>query len=99
MFILNSLSKLNGPRKRAIIRGNDMQTISYETGRDYGAPQVLEITFPAVATDDFQLVAVKFVDAARRISGIVEVFDIDVTLAKIGRAVLAEYDAGRYQAA
>jgi hypothetical protein len=74
-----------------------MQTIAYETGRDYGAPQILEITFPIVATEDFQLVAVKFVDAARRISGIVEVFDIDVTPAKIGRAVLAEYDAGRYR--
>jgi|688.fasta_scaffold96788_4 hypothetical protein len=73
------------------------ETITYETGRDYGAPQILEITFPAVTTDDFQLVAVKFDDAARRISGVVEIFDIDVTPAKIGRAVLAEYDAGRYR--
>lgn len=79
-----------------------MKTIRYETGRDYGAPQVLEITAPDAPTDDLadiELVFVTFVDRARHISGTVEVFTFDlVSEQKLGRAVLAEYDAGRYQA-
>jgi hypothetical protein len=79
-----------------------MQTISYETGRDYGAPQVLEITFPAITCDLFDAafvdVHVQFVDAARGISGAVKVFGNDANENSIGRAVLTEYDAGRYQA-
>jgi hypothetical protein len=78
-----------------------MQTIAYETGRDYGAPQVLEITFPAVTVDAidaaFVEVQAHFFDAARGISGAVKVFGSDATANRIGRAVLAEYDAGRYQ--
>jgi hypothetical protein len=78
-----------------------MQTISYKTGRDYGAPQVLEITFPSVTCDlsdaAFVDVHVQFVDAARGISGAVKVFGSDANANQIGRAVLAEYDAGRYQ--
>ena len=79
-----------------------MQTISFETGRDYGAPQVLEITFPAVTVDLFDAafvdVHVQFVDAVRGLSGTVKVFGSDANANSIGRAVLAEYDAGRYQA-
>ena len=78
-----------------------MKTIRYETGRDYGAPQVLEITAPDAPTDDLadiELVSVTFVDRARHILGTVEVFTFDlVSEQKLGRAVLAEYDAGRYQ--
>lgn len=79
-----------------------MKTIQYETGRDYGAPQVLEITFPAVTMDSFDAafvdVTARFVDAVRGISGTVNVFGSDANENSIGRAVLAEYDAGRYQA-
>jgi hypothetical protein len=79
-----------------------MKTVFFETGRDYGAPQVLEITFPAVTVDVFDAafvdVHVQFVDAARGISGAVKVFGNDANENSIGRAVLAEYDAGRYQA-
>lgn len=79
-----------------------MKTVKYETGRDYGAPQVLEITFPAVTTDPIDAVFVSvtaiFTDAVRGISGTVTVFGNDANEASIGRAVLAEYDAGRYQA-
>lgn len=79
-----------------------MKTIAYQTGRDYGAPQVLEITFPAVTMDSFDAafvnVTAHFVDAVRGISGTVNVFGNDANENSIGRAVLAEYDAGRYQA-
>ena len=79
-----------------------MQTIKYETGRDYGAPQVLEISAPAAPTDDLadiELVPVSFSDSARGIAGTVEVFTFDLLSEQaLGRAVLAEYDAGRYQA-
>jgi len=71
-----------------------MKTIRYETGRDYGAPQVLEITAPDAPTDDLadiELVSVTFVDHVRHISGAVEVFTFDlVSEQKLGRAVLAE---------
>jgi hypothetical protein len=80
-----------------------MQTIRYETGRDYGAPQVLEITFPEITCDAFDAAFISadafFIDAARGISGRVKVFGNDANNASIGRAVLAEYDAGRYQPA
>lgn len=74
--------------------------ITYITGRDYGAPQVLEISYsaPLQPADnfDFDLIPASFVDAVRGISGQVNIFPHDATPAKIGRAVLAEYDAGRY---
>jgi hypothetical protein len=79
-----------------------MQTIRYETGRDYGAPQVLEITYPEIVCNAvdaaFIDVEAHFIDAARRISGRVKVFGNDANENSIGRAVLAEYDAGRYTA-
>lgn len=78
-----------------------MQTIKYETGRDYGAPQILEITFPAIKNDAIDAVFISvtalFTDTARGISGAVKVFGNDANEWSIGRAVLAEYDAGRYQ--
>jgi hypothetical protein len=79
-----------------------MATITYPTGRDYGAPQILEITFEAFSTtgdfmEDLELTAVTFKDAARSISGTVNVFRMDADQYRIGAAVLAEYDAGRYQ--
>jgi hypothetical protein len=77
-----------------------MKTVRYETGRDYGAPQILEITFPAISADPvdsrFNEVQAHFVDAVRHISGTVKVFGNDANDHSIGRAVLAEYDAGRY---
>jgi len=73
-----------------------MKTL-FNTGRDYGAPQVLEITAPDNLTNDLQLIEAHFNDAARGISGIVEILDIQATPARIGREVLAEYDAGNYK--
>ena len=79
-----------------------MQTFNYITGRDYGAPQVLVISAPAAPTDDLvdiELVPVSFSDSARGIAGTVEVFTFDLLSEQaLGRAVLAEYDAGRYTA-
>lgn len=71
--------------------------ITYKTDRDYGAPQVLEIIAPDVATSDLQLVVVYFCDSVRDIAGIVEILDIYATPDRIGRAVLSEYDAGNYK--
>ena len=71
-----------------------MKTIRYSTGRNYGAPQVLEIAAPASVEDDFSFVPVQFTDAARGICGSVMV--LGFYLSDIGPAVLAEYDAGRY---
>lgn len=71
--------------------------LSFNTGRDYGAPQILEIESPEVTTADLQLVEVYFNDAVRGISGLVELLDIETTPNRIGRAVLAEYDEGRYK--
>ena len=71
--------------------------MNYTTGRNYGSPQVLEISFDKpMQIDDFELYPVKFVDAVRCISGIVHVFGMDLSNYKIGPSVLAEYDAGRY---
>jgi hypothetical protein len=81
-------------------KGQTMQTAMYETGRDYGAPQVLEITYPAVEITDMesgtQFHSVQFSDAVRNISGEVQISGYDCNFFRIGSAVLAEYDAGRY---
>jgi len=75
-----------------------MKTIQYKTGRDYGEPQVLEIWHEdTVSPDDLEWVSVNFVDLVRHIGGQVWVFGFDMADDRIGRAVLAEYDAGRYQ--
>ena len=73
-----------------------MNKINYETGRDYGAAQVLEITFNSAA-DDFADVSAHFVDAVRGISGTVTIFGYQANPQNVGAAVLREYDAGRYQ--
>jgi hypothetical protein len=73
-----------------------MKTL-YTTGRNYGTPQVLEITAPDNLTNDLQLVEVHFSDDARGISGTVEILDIQAKPERIGREVLAEYDAGNYK--
>jgi hypothetical protein len=95
--------------KRAVVPlmnntlGELMETVNYPTGRDYGSPQILEIIytpFSANTDDDFliglELTEVTFKDAVRHISGCVQVFRQDANQHRIGRAVLAEYDAGRY---
>ena len=78
-----------------------METATYETGRDYGAPQVLEITYPVVDAladmeSGMEFHPVQFSDAVRAISGEVQISGYDCNPSRIGRAVLAEYDAGRY---
>lgn len=72
-----------------------MQTIKYQTGRHYGAPQVLEITVPAKPADELADVAVTFADGARGIAGAVTLMAFELH-GNIGAAVLREYDAGRY---
>ena len=74
----------------------------YATGRDYGEPQVLSITIPAIpaSIDDFDFVPVRFVDAARSIIGTVQLcanVARDPYTGVIGPMVLREYDAGRYE--
>lgn len=71
-----------------------MKTTQYLTGRNYGTAQILTITAPAIANDEWDLIEVAFEDAARGIAGTVRVFGID--LDQVGPAVLREYDAGRY---
>jgi hypothetical protein len=70
----------------------------YTTGRDYGTPQVLEITVPAAPTGaEFDLFDVDFIDRARNISGRVQLFGMQLNSAGlVGRAVLESYDAGLY---
>ena len=71
--------------------------LSYTTGRDYGAPQVLEIhAHRPAGADDFELIPADFVDAVRGIAGYVNVFAIECTPGCLGDAVLREYDYGRY---
>lgn len=70
---------------------------TYSTGRDYGAPQVLVIDAPTIPDDPIADVRVTFADAARNISGAVDVMACECwTTSSMGAAVLREYDAGRY---
>ena len=69
--------------------------VKFSTGRTYDAPQVLEIDFD-LYSDDLELTTVRFSDASRRISGTVLVLGLEANSLDIGRAVLREYDAGRY---
>jgi hypothetical protein len=74
-----------------------MQTINYETGRNYGKPQILAITIESETIDEFDLrdIVATFRDDARNISGRVSLvlFSGD----NLGKSVLSAYDAGRYQ--
>lgn len=71
----------------------------YETGRNYGAPQVLDITVPTIPADvDLcDTFRVTFVDQARHINGTVHIMAFECGPYSAGPAVLREYDAGRYQ--
>ena len=71
--------------------------LTYTTGRTYDAPQVLEITIETRKQDEYGLeeITATFRDQSRHISGRVNAL---VFPDGIGPAVLAEYDAGRYQA-
>jgi len=71
--------------------------ITYSTGRTYDAPQVLAITVEKETPDEFGLVDIvaTFRDDSRHISGRVHTV---VFSDGIGPAVLAAYDAGRYEA-
>ena len=71
-------------------------TIEYNTGRNYGKPQVLTITIEARSTDEYGIdtVTATFKDEARSIAGRVNAILFNDG---IGAAVLTEYDAGRYQ--
>lgn len=78
-----------------------MKHTAYKTGRDYGTPQILDITIESVREDDLgdRHVTVQFVDASRNISGRVQTvilsFEGDL-LKSLGPAVKEAYDHGRY---
>ena len=75
-------------------------TITFNTGRTYDAPQILQIEILESETDNFGFVSGKatFVDRSRYIAGTVDYFlafghkDSD-----IGEAILSAYDAGAYK--
>lgn len=74
--------------------------IVYSTGRVYNNQQFLDIVFEDQDVVELNLddVEVFFHDASRHISGVVLLYGFDMdTNANIGRAVLREYDAGRYR--
>jgi len=76
-----------------------MDSFTFPTGRTYGRPQTLAITIEGSETDEYGLTeyTASFTDDARHIRGRVSVLALDTDpRKKIGRAVLAEYDAGRY---
>lgn len=70
-------------------------SFEFSTGRHYGKAQVLVI-MPETAGEDSTTYL--FTDLARGITAIVDVWHFGrvMTNAEIGRAVLAEYDSGRY---
>jgi hypothetical protein len=74
-----------------------MKTL-YVTGRNYGTPQVLEITAPTAPTGaEFDVFDVEFVDRARNIRGRVRLFGMQLCSPDlVGRAVMESYDAGLY---
>ena len=74
-----------------------MQTIKHDTGRIYNGPQTLVINIPALPADELADVDVSFVDASRHIAGTVTLMALEANAREAGRAVLREYDAGRYQ--
>jgi hypothetical protein len=71
--------------------------IEYKTGRTYDGPQMLSIIVEDRAEDDFGIeeVTATFSDASRHIKGRVKTLVFNDGL---GAAILAAYDAGRYEA-
>jgi hypothetical protein len=71
--------------------------IEYATGRTYDSPQVLRITVEERTEDEFGIeeVTATFADASRHIKGRVTTLVFNDGL---GAAILAAYDAGRYEA-
>lgn len=71
--------------------------IEYSTGRTYDSPQVLRITIEDRAMDEFGIeeVTATFTDASRHIKGRVQTLVFNDGL---GAAILAAYDAGKYEA-
>ena len=78
-----------------------MNTVSYETGRNYGAPQVLVITAPDQSEldklDCLDEVKVTFKDQARNLAGVVTLHAFRAWGSSLGPDVLLEYDSGRYE--
>jgi len=80
----------------------ECESFAYPTGRDYGTPQVLDITIESVREDELgdRHVTALFVDAARNIAGRVKVLVLSFEthfLKSLGAAVKDAYDHGRYQ--
>jgi hypothetical protein len=71
--------------------------IEYSTGRTYDSPQVLHITIEERTKDEFGIeeITATFTDASRHIKGRVTTLVFNDGL---GAAILAAYDAGRYEA-
>lgn len=81
-----------------------MQTTKFSTGRTYNGEQVLVIEAPSadeVSSPDAHLhdYTATFTDLSRGIAGTVTVYSWDLLSPfDLQRAVLREYDAGRYTA-
>ena len=81
-----------------------MTTFQFKTGRTYNGEQVLHITAPIMTEQEDGLidwVPVSFRDESRDIKGIVTLMVCEVMSSNydIGKSVVREYDAGRYQQA
>lgn len=76
------------------------KTLTFNTGRVYGGnQQFLDIWFEDTGAGWFELddVEVHFRDQSRHISGTVTIMGLEMdSNYSIGKAVLREYDAGRY---
>ena len=73
---------------------------TFDTGRLYNGPQVLEITvqYPEFGDDMIADGVAVFIDNSRGISGRVHIWVFESDKDRdIGRSVLKEYDAGAYE--
>lgn len=75
-----------------------MVPFKFSTGRDYGIPQVIEVTAVEHNPDDEQYDALySFTDASRGISGTVLLLGFEQSSKRdIQEGIMREYDAGRY---
>ena len=73
-----------------------MRNVKFSTGRTYNGPQVLGIAYDEPKDYGIEDTKVLFDDPSRGITGVVTLMEMQCD-AGIGRAVLAEYDAGRYE--
>lgn len=76
-----------------------MKDFEFKTGRNYGAEQVIKVTaIDVVSSDDFLVeFSATFQDSVRGISGRINCISFGNQPHQLADAVMAEYDAGRYE--